>query len=107
MNLKRFEGYTPGKWYAQREVIVAEDGTWVKPYHKDSWEGDRKWPSTKEQEANTQLMAAAPDLLSENKNMMETLQAVTNGAGKHERGYIITESVMQACREIVNGVEYE
>lgn len=44
------------------DAIVSEDGTWIKPHHHDSWEGERKWPTREEQEANTKLMAYAPKM---------------------------------------------
>jgi len=74
--LKKFINYTPEPWFAEREVIVAKNGTWIKPYHHDSWEGDRKWPSAEEQEANTKLMAAAPDLLKQREILLAALERI-------------------------------
>ena len=62
------------------EAIVGADETWVKPYHHDSWEGGRKWPSKAEQEANAQLIVTA----------------VNNHA-----------SLVEALRECVEALQYE
>lgn len=68
--------HTPGPWYSTGEIVIAKDGTWIKPYHKDSWEGDRKWPSPEEQAANAILIAAAPDLLNERDRLQRALETI-------------------------------
>ena len=56
------------------EAIVGADETWVKPYHHDSWEGGRKWPSKAEQEANAQLIVTA---VNNHARLVEALREVT------------------------------
>ena len=84
MNPKRFEGHTPGPWKMHRSR-----DTELKERYWDIWtdrepskdvpignaEGDNAvWATFEETKTNAVLMAAAPQLLTENQELLELLK---------------------------------
>ncbi len=84
MELERFKGHTPGPWWSESGTIHAKNPlVWTEEHHSCVhpaqvselyWESDH---TLEEQEANEELIAAAPDLLAEVERLRGALEKLS------------------------------
>lgn len=72
MDLKQFDGHTPGPWAVHGNDVVADDGSVVADVAGGYWWRGKRPPFA----ANARLMAASPELLDEVRRLTAEADAL-------------------------------